>query len=154
MLDSPAPARVGNGRARFVSWWPTKYHFFSNFSVYKCQVRSSSIKALNSPLKQNAEVVVWQLDRPRVYAPVASSSPLIFSLFVSPICVRVSTTFLFALQFSVTLCFLFGLPPFFFALYVYWVPAQSEHMLDPHGLYSPVAGSSLCLYHRCSFFSL
>ena len=40
---------------------------------------------------------------------------------------------------------MFGLLPFVFALYVYRLPAQSEHMLDPHCLYSPVAGLSLAI---------
>ena len=53
--------------------------------------------------------------------------------------------FFFACNFMLPFfVFMFGLLPFFL-LYRYRVPAQSEHMLDPHNSFSPVADSSLAI---------
>ena len=38
LLDSPDPVRVGVGRSRFGSWWPTQISYVCTIPVPKCQV--------------------------------------------------------------------------------------------------------------------
>ena len=102
-------------------------------------------------------VVAWQLER-RLSSFIFTSrafdpSYLRSSFSFPPVCVRVSTFLVFSC-FCYSFLFMFELLPSFFALiYMYRVPAQSEHMLDPHCLYSPVAGSSLAISALFEFFS-
>ena len=116
------------------------------------------MKALNSPSEENAEGV-WQLGGHCMYAPVASSSRTTFCFvffsfhfFFSDLCSSVEFSSLFALKFSVTVLF-FQVWVAFFLLYrsTGYRPKANMYTLDPHALYSPVAGSRAFLACTVAF---
>ena len=103
LVDSPDPAGVGVGRARFGSWWPTQISVFLKIPFWNVKRGALRIKTRKIPFK-TAVVVVWELDRRCLCSPVANSSLVIFDfrldfflvfLCFPPVCLRWSLEFYF-----------------------------------------------------------